>query len=129
MNEPMSDISKWCWDGVSIESIKRHAAHYRLSLRDLVDDHFVGGWPDSVPEAYRGFICGRVERSAVTWAVDKGYRYFMQILACDQNQRALVLRGVSEIHTDAEGYDVVETSCAAALAWVDSYRTQAAAQV
>ena len=60
----MSDpFSEWCWDGASIKSIKALAAQYRLSLSDLVDDHFVRGWPSSVPEPYRGFICGGVDRT------------------------------------------------------------------
>jgi len=54
-----------------------------------------------------------------------GHRYYMQILACDQNQRALVMRGVVDLYTDGEGYSVVETSTAEAMAWADSYRVQA----
>ncbi|MHB2250820.1 hypothetical protein ACX64O_28685 (plasmid) [Pseudomonas fitomaticsae] len=126
MNDP---LSKWCWDGASIESIKGLAAQYRLSLSDLVDDHFVGGWPSSVPKPYRGFIRGGVDRTEADRTENSmaGHSYYMQILACDQNQRALVMRGVVDLYTDAEGYNVVETSTAAALAWADSYRVQAAA--
>lgn len=126
MDDP---ISEWCWDGVSIESIKGLAAQYSLSLQDLVDDHFPGGWPSSVPELYRGFIHGRVDRTEADRTENSmaGHSYYMQILACDLNQRALVMRGVVDLYTDAEGYNVVETSTAAALAWVDSYRRQATA--
>lgn len=56
-----------------------------------------------------------------------GRSFYMQILACDQNQRALVMRGMVNLYTDAEGYDVVETSIADALTWADNYRVQAAA--
>jgi len=120
-------ISEWCWDGVSIDSIKGLATQYRLSLTDLVDDWFVGGWPHSVPEPYRGFIRGRTDRSKADRTENRmaGHRYYMQILACDQNQRALVMRGVVDLYTDGEGYSVVETSTAEAMAWADSYRVQA----
>lgn len=126
MDDPLSE---WCWDGASIESIKGLAAQYDLSQSDLVDDHFVGGWPSSVPEPYRGFILGGVDRTEADRTENSmaGRSYYMQILACDQNQRALVMRGVVDLYTDAEGYNVVETSTAAALAWADSYRVQAAA--
>jgi len=128
MNDFESEVSAWCWDGVSIEAIKAHAAQYHMDLRDLVDDHFVGGWPSSVPESYQGFVHGRVDRSEADRTENSlaGHRYYMQILALDQNQRALVMRGVVDLYTDAEGYSVVETSAAEALAWADSYRMQAA---
>ncbi|HBO0992269.1 TPA: hypothetical protein ACRND3_006325 [Pseudomonas aeruginosa] len=117
MNDFINEVSAWSWDGVSIENIKARAERYKLSLEDLIDDAFVGGWPESVPELYRGFIRGRI---------DSGHRYYMEILACDQNGRALVMRGVANLFTDAEGYKVVETTTATALAWADSYRLQAA---
>ncbi|WP_144940724.1 hypothetical protein [Pseudomonas alabamensis] len=73
----MSDpFSEWCWDGASIESIKALAPQYRLSLSDLVDDHFVGGWPSSVPEPYRG---DRTEADRTENGM-AGRSYYMQIL-------------------------------------------------
>lgn len=123
MDDP---ISEWRWDGVTIDSIKAQATQYSLSLTDLVETWFVGGWPHSVPEPYRGLIRGRTDRSKAVRTENSmaGNRYYMQILACDQNQRALVMRGVVDLYTDGEGYSVVETSTAEALAWADSYRMQ-----
>lgn len=123
MDDP---ISEWRWDGVTIDGIKAQATQYSLSLTDLVETWFVGGWPHSVPEPYRGFIRGRTDRSNADRTENSmaGQRYYMLILACDQNQRALVMRGVVDLYTDGEGYSVVETSTAEALAWADSYRMQ-----
>ena len=118
------EIYEWCWDGVSIDSIALLATQYKLSLLDLVDSFFCTGWPDSIPEDYRGLISGPTTNDPSKGENSlAGLKSFQRILAFDQDGKALVMKGVVDLYTDGEGYNVIETTAIEAIALADEYRS------
>ncbi|MBA1280402.1 hypothetical protein [Stutzerimonas stutzeri] len=113
------DIVEWRWDGSSIEGIKAHAAEFGLTLLDLVDVYFAGGWPDTVPADYLGYIAGKTEVDSCSRPCIKHY---LTILACDANGQALVFAGLVDKYSGGEGFDVTEMTIAEAVALADEYR-------
>lgn len=53
-------IEEWSWDGSSIDGIKRFAAELGIGLQKFVESFFCDGWPETVPEPYRGVVKGGV---------------------------------------------------------------------
>ncbi|KZN20731.1 MULTISPECIES: hypothetical protein [Pseudomonas] len=118
------DIYEWRWDGVSIDSIALLAAQYKLSLLDLVDGFFCTGWPDSIPEGYRGLISGPITNDPSKGENSlAGLKSILRILAFDQDGKALIMKGVVDLYTDGEGYNVIETTAIEAMALADAYRS------
>lgn len=118
------EIYEWHWDGVSTDSISLLATQYKLSLLDLVDGFFCTGWPDSIPEDYRGLISGPTTNDPSKGENSlAGLKSFLRILAFDQGGKALVMKGVVDLYTDGEGYNVIETTAIEAMALADAYRS------
>ncbi|MDU4254404.1 hypothetical protein [Pseudomonas sp.] len=120
---PEDEIYEWLWDGKSIDGIKEFASERKLSLIDLVESYFPGGWQETVPNDLQGLIKGAVdERRSQGQYGAKGYQHLMQILAIDAQGEALVQAGVICIDTGAEGYELVETTKDGAIEMVEQYR-------
>ncbi|KPW63191.1 hypothetical protein ALO80_200021 [Pseudomonas caricapapayae] len=112
-------IDHWIWDGVSIVDIEKFSASENLCVLNLVEQFFVEGWPDSVPEAYRGWIFGPVYGKASD--APEGYKKMLHILAVDQDGKALTLQGACDIYHGADGYNVVVTTALNAMAMAEEY--------
>lgn len=80
---------------------------------------FCQGWPDSVPEAYRGWIFGPVYGKAPD--APEGYKKMLHILAVDRDGKALTLQGACDNYLGADGYNVVVTTALNAMAMADEY--------
>lgn len=116
---PNETIDQWIWDGVSIVDIEKFSAGENLSVLTLVEQFFCQGWPDSVPEAYRGWIFGPVYGKAPD--APEGYKKMLHILAIDQDGKALTLQGACDIYRDADGYNVVVTTELNAMVMAEEY--------
>ncbi|WP_139302250.1 hypothetical protein [Pseudomonas syringae] len=112
-------IDQWIWDGVSIVDIENFAASLKLDLLDFVEQHFTEGWPNSVPEAYRGWIFGPVYGKAPD--APEGYKKMLHILAVDRDGKALTLQGACDNYLGADGYNVVVTTALNAMAMAEEY--------
>ncbi|QNV69464.1 hypothetical protein F7661_28560 (plasmid) [Pseudomonas sp. CFA] len=116
-------VEEWTWDGSSIEDIKRFAAELGIGLQKFVESFFCGGWPETVPEPYRGVVKGpispdfaQIENSLA------GYQNYTHILAIDFSGAALMMDTIGCLYTDGETQTLVECTAADALAKVDEYR-------
>ncbi|ALN21877.1 hypothetical protein [Ectopseudomonas mendocina] len=124
---PEDEIYAWKWDGVSIDSIKDFAAQWKLDTLDMVERYFFGGWEETVPAEYRGFIKGPIDEDPSKGENSlAGHQHVMLILAIDSQGSALVQQGVIDRYTDAEGYSLVETTRDGAIGMADQYREAAA---
>lgn len=119
------DICDWQWDGASIEDIKAFPKQFGLTLLDLTEQYFSDGWPHSVPLEYQGLINGQIDRDTSHGENSMaGIKHYLRILACDQAGRAIVMKGVVDLYTDGEGYNLVEMSVEEALSLADEYRAE-----
>lgn len=118
-----NEMYEWRWDGVTIEGIKAFAAKHNLSLLDLAEYYFCAGWPDSIPEDYQGLISGaKIDDPSKGENSLAGIKQLLRILAFDKDGKALVMRGVVDLYSDGEGYEVIETTAIEALVLADKYR-------
>ncbi|RMN13969.1 hypothetical protein [Pseudomonas syringae group genomosp. 3] len=116
-------IVQWHWDGVSIDSIVGFAANHKMELFDFIETYFCEGWPDSVPENYRGWVFGPVYGKRI--GNPEGYKKMLHILAIDKDGKALTFQGACDVYLDADGYDVVVTTAQDAIALAKEYRAVA----
>nr|WP_181718389.1 hypothetical protein [Pseudomonas monteilii]QFX76422.1 hypothetical protein [Pseudomonas monteilii] len=116
-------IEEWSWDGSSIDSIKRFAAELGIGLQKFVESFFCVGWPETVPEPYRGVIKGPISRDFTQGENSlAGHQNYTHILAIDLAGAALVMDITGCLYTDGETQTLVERPAADALAKVDEYR-------
>lgn len=116
-------IDEWSWDGSSIEDIKRFAAKVEIRLQKIVESFFCGGWPETVPEPYRGVVKGPISRDFIQGENSlAGHQNYTHILAIDLAGTALVMDITGCLYTDGETQTLVECPAADALAKVEEYR-------
>lgn len=116
-------IEEWSWDGSSIECIKRFAAELGIGLQKIVESFFCCGWPETVPEPYRGVVKGRISRDFTHRENSlAGNENYTHILAIDLAGAAFVMDITRRLYTDGETQTLVERPAADALANVEEYR-------
>ncbi|MCD5997446.1 hypothetical protein KDX38_28330 [Pseudomonas sp. CDFA 602] len=112
-------IDQWIWDGVSIVDMENFSASLKLDLFNLVEQYFPEGWPESVPEEYRGWVFGPVYGKGDD--CPEGYKRMLHILAIDQAGKALTLQGACDLYQGADGYKIVVTTAPNAMAMAEEY--------
>ncbi|QGT84805.1 hypothetical protein [Pseudomonas coronafaciens] len=112
-------IDQWIWDGESIVDIENFSASQKLCMLNLVEQHFSQGWPESVPEDYRGWVFGPVYGKGDD--CPEGFKRMLHILAIDQAGKALTLQGVCDLYHGADGYKIVVTTAPNAMAMAEEY--------
>lgn len=112
-------IDQWIWDGVTIVDIENFSTSLKLDLLDFVEQHFTEGWPESVPEEYRGWVFGPVFGKGN--GCPEGYKRMLHILAIDQAGKALTLQGACDLYQGADGYKIVLTTAPNAKALAEEY--------
>jgi hypothetical protein len=117
----------WKWNGASIADIDARARSFGLTLDKLVE-HYpskVQEFAATVPAEYRGRVQG-----ATSGTLGHGENslakidYYVEILAIDQQGRALVEKFSVDTYTDAEASNVLVMSHQEALQLVDQYREE-----
>lgn len=118
----------WKWDGQSVQDIKEQGE----KLGFLSVNKMVGIFPEkplewqaTVPAEYRGSVHGlseepfqKVENSC------EQIEYYVEILAFDKQDRALVRKSSVNTYTDGESENVMEMSQHEAMELVDQYREE-----
>lgn len=117
----------WKWNGGSIADIDARARSFGLSLAKMVEQYpgKVQEFAATVPEEYRGRVQG-----ATSGQLGHGdnslakIEYSVEILAVDQQGKALVEKSSVDTYTDAEASNVLVMSHQEALQLVDQYREE-----
>lgn len=118
---------QWKWDGATIEDIQARGKAFGMTMTNMVESYpeKIREWAATVPTEYQGRVRGasgddpsQGENSLAS------IEYYAEILAFDQQGKALVEKSSVNSYTDADSTNVLVMSHQEAIQLINHYREE-----